>query len=148
MKERPGCEHCQQQGEPSPRTIDGHEFALDWREHPGGGGWEQWRWLCSCSTRRRGQWTAQSDSVAYHAWLKHVAKARAEAALMAWTPEDPGHRDDRDHPEAWFSPSEGYIVRSLRSDPDRKPPLVRVSNRHVVHELPPDAVRLVPQKLV
>lgn len=63
---------------------------------------------------------------------------------MRWTPEDPGYRDRRDHPEAWFSPTEGYIVRSLRHQPDEEPPLVRVSDRHVVHELPPDAILLGP----
>ena len=73
MTERPGCYHCQVRGEPSPRTINGHTYSLDTREHPSGHWW-QWRWLCSCSTRRRGRWTAQSESVCYHAWLKHVGK--------------------------------------------------------------------------
>lgn len=61
---------------------------------------------------------------------------------MEWSPENPGWTDERDHPEAWFSPTEGYIVRGLRSDPGRKPPLVRVSDQHVVHALPVDARRL------
>lgn len=30
----------------------------------------KWRWLCWCGSR--GQWQNQSDSAAYHAWLRHV----------------------------------------------------------------------------
>jgi hypothetical protein len=32
-----------------------------------------WRWTCSCGGR--GQFRVQSPNVAYHAWLRHVAKA-------------------------------------------------------------------------
>lgn len=63
-----------------------------------------------------------------------------------WQPDDPGWRDERDHPDAWFSPSQGYIVRSLRRGPDDPPPLVRVRDSHVVRELPSDAIQLVPQQ--
>lgn len=72
--ERPGCSHCESLGEPSPRKVGSHRYFLDWREHPSGG-WEEWRWLCSCSSRRRGRWTAQSETVCYHAWVRHVEKA-------------------------------------------------------------------------
>lgn len=55
-----------------------------------------------------------------------------------WGPGAPGYREERDHPEVWFSPSEGYIVRALRRVPDRQGPLVRVTDRGVVHKLPAD----------
>jgi len=74
---RPGCECWHHRREGAPTTIGRHRYTLDARERSHGHErWEEWRWLCSCNTRRRGQWTAQSDSVCYHAWLNHVKKWR------------------------------------------------------------------------
>lgn len=39
-------------------------------------GQTKWRWRCCCLTkngrRRAGQWTWQSENVAYRAWMKHA----------------------------------------------------------------------------
>lgn len=66
---------------------------------------------------------------------------------MGWDPENPGYSDRRDHPEAYFSPTEGYVVRALRRQPHLKPPLVRVRDQHVVAEPPLDAERLWLRKV-
>jgi hypothetical protein len=55
----------------APTVPTEHEFALDtaWDHRLGGEPFQMWRWLCSCG--ERGNWQSQSDSAAYHGWLRH-----------------------------------------------------------------------------
>lgn len=69
---------CAEHKDGAPVEIDGHRFerqddAVDWRDFF----MTRWRYVCSCGSR--GRWTFQSDNVPYHAWVKHVARAKAAA---------------------------------------------------------------------
>lgn len=62
---------------------------------------------------------------------------------MNWRPDNPGYADEGHHPEVWFSPTEGYIIRSLAFMSGRRGELVRASDRHVVRKLPEDVELIV-----
>jgi hypothetical protein len=54
-------------GQPAATQYGSHVYTLESGDHMGG-----WRWVCSCG--RRGKWTYQSPSAAYHLWEQHVVK--------------------------------------------------------------------------
>lgn len=60
---------CREHQGGGPVVLGVHTFGRHEAEHPGG--WTRWRWACGCG--RKGRWRAQSDSVAYHAWLIHAS---------------------------------------------------------------------------
>jgi hypothetical protein len=60
------------------QTVYGtHEFKREERETELG---RCWRAVCSCGGYRS-VWQYQSESVAYHAWLRHIAKIWGKAVL-------------------------------------------------------------------
>ena len=58
----------------APREIGDHRYRLELDDSHQANGIGRWRATCSCGRGRPTQWTYQSDSVAYHAWRKHVEK--------------------------------------------------------------------------
>jgi hypothetical protein len=60
----------------APREIGEHRYVLEESDRTFSDGvpWPQWRATCPCGRGRATQWQSQSDSVAYHAWLRHVEK--------------------------------------------------------------------------
>lgn len=60
---------CLEHPDGGPVTYREHTYRLEEDENRLG---LRWRAQCSCE-RFRGHWQYQSDSVAYHSWLRHVA---------------------------------------------------------------------------
>lgn len=64
---------CDEHRDGASKFIGKHEYRVMTSEAPAAvGGGTAWRWVCSCSPKAIGRWNYQSDSVAYHAWLRHV----------------------------------------------------------------------------
>ena len=65
---------CLAHREGATKKIDHHVYRLEEEEISRTEGL-RWRWRCSCKPRA-GRWTYQSNSVAYHRWLRHVGVER------------------------------------------------------------------------
>jgi hypothetical protein len=79
---RRGCESaedvcsCRDHRDRARTTVGVHNYRLDSEERG-------WRWRCSCG--RRGQFTRQSPSVAYHGWLRHTDRSPTPIPELAPT---------------------------------------------------------------
>lgn len=52
---------------PPPTEVGAHIYRLD--VDAGYPGW-RWRWRCACGSS--GRWQTQSDSAAFHSWMRHA----------------------------------------------------------------------------
>jgi len=75
------CYCLEHRDSPPPTTYGEHTFSLEESIDERDARWRPIRWRATCTCSFRSRWQYQSDSVAYHAWMNHIARALGAEAL-------------------------------------------------------------------